>query len=78
MCTSQVKEVHKRFMTIPNHSTISYYVSDVSPKGHPFVTGPWRAPANNTNTFARESQIDIMAAKAGMDPVEFRIAKLEE
>src|SRR5262249_12577341 len=33
---------------------------------------PWRAPANNTNTFARESQIDLMAERAGMDPVEFR------
>jgi isoquinoline 1-oxidoreductase len=39
---------------------------------HPFGVGPWRAPSVNTNTFARESHIDTMAAKAGLDPVEFR------
>ena len=41
-------------------------------------TGPWRAPGNNTNTFARESQIDIMAAAAGMDPLEFRLKNLKD
>ena len=66
------------FYAIPNQSTISYFSGDVSPKGHPFVTGPWRAPANNTNTFARESQIDMMAEKAGMDPVEFRLRNLKD
>jgi len=65
------------FYTIPNQSTVSYNSSDLSPKGHPFVTGPWRAPANNTNTFARESQIDSMAAKSGMDPVAFRLQNLK-
>ncbi len=30
-------------------------------------------PGNNTNTFARESQIDILASKAGIDPIEFRL-----
>lgn len=46
--------------------------------GHPFYTGAWRAPSVNTNTFARESQIDIMAAEAGMDPMEFRLRHLEK
>ena len=45
---------------------------------HPFHTGAWRAPANNTNTFARESQIDIMAARVGIDPVEFRLNNLAD
>ena len=45
---------------------------------HPFGTGAWRAPGNNTNTFARESQIDIMAAAAGIDPVEFRLNNLSD
>ncbi|MFB3880861.1 MAG: molybdopterin cofactor-binding domain-containing protein [Armatimonadota bacterium] len=45
---------------------------------HPFATGAWRAPGNNTNTFARESQIEIMAAKAGADPVEFRLKHLKD
>jgi isoquinoline 1-oxidoreductase len=61
------------FYNIPNYRTSSVgggYGGGTSP--HPFGTGAWRAPGNSTNTFARESQIDIMAAKAGTDPVEFR------
>jgi len=38
---------------------------------HTIGTGPWRAPDNNTNSFARESHIDVMAARAGMDPSLF-------
>jgi isoquinoline 1-oxidoreductase len=40
---------------------------------HPFAVGPWRAPGANMNVFAGESQIDIMAAAAGIDPLEFRL-----
>ena len=40
---------------------------------HLFATGPWRAPGANINVFARESQIDAMAAKAKVDPLEFRL-----
>lgn len=43
---------------------------------HPFGTGAWRGPGSNTNIFARESHIDSMAAKAGIDPVEFRLRNL--
>ncbi len=42
-------------------------------KAHPFAVGPWRAPGANTNTFARESQIDIMAAQIKADPLKFRL-----
>jgi nicotinate dehydrogenase subunit B len=45
---------------------------------HQFGTGAWRAPNNNTNTFAREVQIDIMAAAAGMDPLDFRRKNLKD
>jgi isoquinoline 1-oxidoreductase len=45
---------------------------------HPFGTGAWRGPGSNTNIFARESHIDIMAARAGMDPVEFRLRNLAD
>jgi isoquinoline 1-oxidoreductase len=45
---------------------------------HPFAIGPWRAPSVNTNTFARESHIDILAAKAGADPVQFRFNHLSD
>jgi isoquinoline 1-oxidoreductase len=65
------------FYDIPHHRTLTHgqaWGSDV----HPFYTGAWRAPGNNTNTWARESQIDIMAAAAGMDPVEFRLKNLRD
>lgn len=69
----------QQFYTIPNHSTTAYSPGWGGVAGsHPFATGPWRAPANNTNTFARESQIDIMAAKAGMDPLDFRLRHLRD
>ena len=45
---------------------------------HPFGTGAWRGPGSNTNIFARESHIDIMAARAGMDAVEFRLTNLAD
>jgi isoquinoline 1-oxidoreductase len=67
------------FYEIPNHRTTAYNSSWVGAEGaHPFATGAWRAPGNNTNSFARESQIDIMAAKAGIDPVEFRLQHLSD
>ncbi len=45
---------------------------------HPFAVGPWRAPGANMNVFARESQIDVMAAAAGIDPLEFRLRNLAD
>ena len=60
---------------IPHHSTIAHSRRWGGPPGsHPFATGAWRAPAANTNAFAREQHIDIMAGKAGVDPLEFRLA----
>lgn len=67
------------FYDIPNHRTVSYGGGwGGTPGSHPFATGAWRAPANNTNTFARESQIDIMAAQAKMDPLSFRLQNLAD
>src|SRR5207249_7824529 len=45
---------------------------------HPFGTGPWRAPGAGQNVFARESQIDIMAAAAKVDPLEFRLRNMTD
>lgn len=59
---------------VPNAKRTDYGRGSV----HPFGTGAWRAPGNNTNTFARESQIDIMASKSGMDPLEFRLKNLKD
>ncbi len=68
----------QQFYTIPHHRTVSRDAAPGGPAAHPFATGPWRAPANNTNTFARESQIEMMAAAAGIDPVEFRLRHLSD
>jgi len=43
---------------------------------NPFAVGAWRAPSVNSNTFARESHIDTLAMKAGIDPLEFRLNNL--
>jgi isoquinoline 1-oxidoreductase len=48
------------------------------PGMHPFDVGPWRAPSANTNTFAGESHIDMLASKAGVDPLEFRLNHLSD
>lgn len=45
---------------------------------HPFDVGPWRAPSVNSNTFGRESHIDVMAAKGGFDPLELRLKNLAD
>ncbi|HTZ22291.1 MAG TPA: molybdopterin cofactor-binding domain-containing protein, partial [Opitutaceae bacterium] len=66
------------FYAIPNHRTSSHGTFAGPPGLHPFGIGAWRAPGNNTNSFARESQIDIMAAAAGIDPVEFRLKNLSD
>jgi len=64
-----------QFYDIPHHKTIAWG-AERGEDPHPFYTGAWRAPANSNNTFARESQIEIMAAKAGIDPVEFRLKNM--
>ncbi len=68
----------EQFYDIPHHRELSHGHYSGTPGAHPFGTGPWRAPGNNTNTFARESHIDIMAAKVAMDPLEFRLKNLND
>ncbi len=69
----------QHFYNIPHHRTASTGGGwRGTPGSHPFGTGAWRAPSNNTNTFARESQIDIMASQASMDPLEFRLKNLTD
>jgi isoquinoline 1-oxidoreductase len=68
----------EQFYNIPHHRELSHGHYTGIPGAHPFGTGPWRAPGNNTNTFARESHIDIMAAKVRMDPLEFRLKNLND
>jgi nicotinate dehydrogenase subunit B len=57
---------------------VSYGVGDSPVTLHPFAVGPWRAPGANMNAFATESQIDMMAAAAGEDPLAFRLRNLTD
>ena len=69
----------EQFYDVPHNLIRTYgrWGSD-TPKMHLFATGPWRAPGANLNVFARESQIDTMAAKVKVDPVEFRLANTSD
>lgn len=70
----------KPFYDIPHQRTTSAGGwQGGNPAGmHPFEVGPWRAPSVNSNTFGRESHIDVMAARGGFDPVEFRLKNLTD
>jgi nicotinate dehydrogenase subunit B len=63
---------------VPNATTTHFEQNMDGIQIHPFGTGAWRAPNNNSNTFARESHIDIMASEAGIDPLEFRLKNLKD
>jgi isoquinoline 1-oxidoreductase len=47
------------------------------PSDSPLRQGSYRALASTANNFARESFLDEVAAAAGRDPLDFRIAELE-
>lgn len=69
----------EQFYDIPHHRTVvrgGWQGNENSM--HPFAIGPWRAPGANANCFARESHIDQLAVKAGMDPIEFRMLNLAD
>jgi len=67
------------FYNIPNHRTAwTGGWSGNSGALHPFAVGPWRAPGASSNAFGRESHIDVLAAKSGIDPVEFRLKNLAD
>lgn len=76
------------FYNIPNNRTRifreRFNVSDHGEKDsnakqvHIFGTGAWRAPGNNSTTFARESHIEATAHAAGIDPLEFRLNNLND
>jgi isoquinoline 1-oxidoreductase len=71
------------FYDIPNariraHGGIFEGRDSVGTSIHPFAVGPWRAPGANMNVFARESQIDALAASAGVDPLEFRLRHIQD
>ncbi len=68
-----------QFYNIPNHRTAwTGGWSGATGTLHPFAIGPWRAPGASSNAFGRESHIDVMASRAGLDPVEFRLRNLTD
>lgn len=70
----------RQFYDIPHQRTRSAggWGGGNPPGMHPFAVGPWRAPSVNTNTFARESHVDTLAARLRVDPVEFRMRHLSD
>ncbi len=69
----------EQFYAVPHHRTVARGGWNVNTAGFQvFPVGPWRAPGANANCFARESHVDVMAAKAGIDPVAFRRTNLSD
>jgi len=68
----------ENFYEIPHHREAVYGEWRIGPGIHPFAVGPWRAPAANTNIYARDLHINIMASKAGKDPLEYRLSHLKD
>jgi isoquinoline 1-oxidoreductase len=70
----------KSYYDIPHQRTVSSggWQGGNPPGMHLSTVGPWRAPSVNTNTFARESHMDMLAVKAGVDPLEFRLKHLSD
>jgi CO/xanthine dehydrogenase Mo-binding subunit len=66
------------FYDFPNARVRTYSSWRGGPNLHPFSVGPWRAPGANMNVWAVESQVDAMAAAAGVDPLEFRLRHVSD
>jgi CO/xanthine dehydrogenase Mo-binding subunit len=66
------------FYDIPHHRVVSRGGWMGGAGAHPFAVGAWRGPGSNTNVFAMESQMDIMAEGAGVDPLQFRLNHLTD
>jgi nicotinate dehydrogenase subunit B len=68
------------FYNIPHHRVFSMggWGGRSGGSVHPFGVGAWRGPGSNTNVFAIESHIDVLAEKAGMDPLQFRLHNLTD
>jgi isoquinoline 1-oxidoreductase len=48
------------------------------PAAGPLPQGSYRALAATANNFARESHIDVLAHRIGLDPVDFRLRNLDD
>jgi isoquinoline 1-oxidoreductase beta subunit len=61
-----------QYGAIPNYRAVSWRVK------LPFATSWWRSLGLLANTFAIESFIDELAIKAEKDPVQFRLAQIQD
>lgn len=61
-----------QYRAIPNFRAVSWRVK------LPFATSFWRSLGLLANTFAIESFMDELAIKAGKDPVQFRLAHIQD
>jgi nicotinate dehydrogenase subunit B len=64
------------YYDVPHYQTVMHGGWGGGSEIHPFGVGAWRGPGSNTNIYARESHIDVMASLAGIDPLEFRLKNL--
>jgi isoquinoline 1-oxidoreductase len=68
----------QNFYDIPHHREAAHGEWRIGPGIHPFAVGAWRAPAANTNVYARDLHLNAMAAMAGKDPLAFRLDHLKD
>lgn len=68
----------ENFYEIPHHRETVFGEWRIGPGIHPFAVGPWRAPGANTNVYARDLHMNLMAARAEQDPLAFRLAHLKD
>lgn len=61
-----------QYSSIPNYQAVSWRVK------LPFATSWWRSLGLLANTFAIESFMDELAEKAGQDPIDFRLAQIDD
>ncbi|MEM9261844.1 MAG: xanthine dehydrogenase family protein, partial [Bacteroidota bacterium] len=61
-----------QYRGIPNHRAVSWRIK------LPFATSWWRSLGLLANTFAIESFMDELAEQAGQDPVDFRLAHIQD
>lgn len=61
-----------QYSNIPNYQAISWRVK------LPFATSWWRSLGLLANTFAIESFMDELAVATGKDPVQFRLAQIDD